>query len=384
MNQIHIVSVADDNYAQHLGVMMTSLLENSKNSNDITFHILHDGLSEINKKKLTEVVSKYHSYINFYLIDKEGFMDFGLRDMSHVAYYKVIIPSVLDYSISKAIFLDCDVIVKDDINKLWKMNIDNYHLAAVKDIGFDRHDELGIPENEIYFNSGVMLLNLEKWRNENITDAVLNFIILNSKKTTLHDQDALNAILYNTWYPLHPKWNQQTKFFNKQITTHAFNQSERLFAMTNPSIIHYTGPSKPWHYFNERPFKEEYFNYLKLSPWKEYTFFEEDLFTNKRLILFGAGSLGLTTLNKCLKKSLQIDYFVDNDSEKWGKELERVKIYSPNRLNKESKDEIVVLISSSFYDEITNQLETMGFRENKNYIMVRESRLPKPVNTKLL
>ena len=104
MNQIHIVSVADDNYAQHLGVMMTSLLENSKNSNDITFHILHDGLSEINKKKLTEVVSKYHSYINFYLIDKEGFMDFGLRDMSHVAYYKVIIPSVLDYSIAKAIY----------------------------------------------------------------------------------------------------------------------------------------------------------------------------------------------------------------------------------------------------------------------------------------
>lgn len=374
MNDIHIVSVVDDNFTQHLGVMMISLLENT-NGSDVIFHVLNDGLSQTHEKKLNEIVYKYNARIKFYFIDRKDFQDFGLRDMSHVAYYKAIIPSVLDDSISQVIFLDCDVVVKDDIKKLWDKNIKYYHLAAVQDLGFDWYNLLGIPQNALCFNSGVMLINLEKWRNEGTTEKVLNFIKENSNRMKLHDQDAFNAVLYNSWYQLHPKWNQQSIFFKKK-TNHGFHQADFNCSIAEPSIIHYTGISKPWHYFNNHPFKQEYHRYIKLSPWNDFSFYEEKLIKNKRLILFGAGSLGVEILNKCRKDSFSVDYFVDNDSNKWGTELEGLKIYSPKSLENESKNEVVVIISSSFHAEISRQLTLMGFKINENYIIGSGRRIP--------
>ncbi len=92
------------------------------------------------------------------------------------------------------------------MHELWQTNLEGNVIAAVEDAGFhDRLEKMGITkENEKYFNSGMMLIDLVRWRAKSITQKVLDYINQNPEKLRFHDQDALNAILYNDWLHLHP------------------------------------------------------------------------------------------------------------------------------------------------------------------------------------
>jgi len=270
MEKIKIVSATDDNYAQHLGVMLCSLFENS-NNNNFDIYIIDDCISEENKNRLHNIITNSNANLFFLKVDKEKYNNFKISyHFSHVIYYRISIPELLETSVKKAIYLDCDLIVKDDISNLWNINISDYFIAAAENPKFKRYADLKMPINSKYFNSGVMLINLEKWRQCNISDQVLKFIKNNLDKIVLWDQDALNAILYNKWKELPPKWNQQTIMFEIDVSETNFTKEEFTEAIENPSIIHYTTSSKPWHYMNEHPLKNEYYKYLKKTPWRRF------------------------------------------------------------------------------------------------------------------
>ncbi len=111
-------------------------------------------------------------------------------------------------------------------------------------------------ENEKYFNSGMMLIDLVRWRAKSITQKVLDYINQNPEKLRFHDQDALNAILYNDWLHLHPQWNAQSNHCNGN---HFSTRTELLepYAETreDPKLIHFCGHVKPWHENCENPYR---------------------------------------------------------------------------------------------------------------------------------
>jgi lipopolysaccharide biosynthesis glycosyltransferase len=273
MSKIQIVSACDDNYVQHLAVMLCSLLENTENSKNISINIIDGGILEENKTKLDKFIyENYHIDMCYLTIDRDLYQDFPISyHFSHTIYYRISIPLLFDDSVDKVLYLDSDIVVKDDISKLWNTDLNNYLLAAVESPSFEaKYFDLNMPENSKYFNSGVLLINVLMWRKYNITEKTINFIQSHQDKITWWDQDSLNSILCNKWLPLSLRWNQQAYFFEKKhYQKHNYNP-DFIEAIDNPGIIHFSSLHKPSEYINNHPYKYEYFYYLKLTPWKNF------------------------------------------------------------------------------------------------------------------
>jgi lipopolysaccharide biosynthesis glycosyltransferase len=245
---IHIVSVANNDYARPLAVMLYSLLENSAARKRIIINIIDDGILYQNKLIIRKVIHKFHSQVRFLNVNKSLYQDLRTNGrFGREVYYRISIPELLESEIEKAIYLDCDLIVQEDIERLWSINLGEHFLAAVKTpAGEHRRKVLSIPRHS-YFNSGVMVLNLRKWRLNNISQKVIRFIKSHPMKIKFPDQDGLNAILYNKWLRLHPKWNYYTSY--------------NLPLAVKPSIIHYNGNRKPWSH--NPPLKQEFIKYMR-------------------------------------------------------------------------------------------------------------------------
>jgi lipopolysaccharide biosynthesis glycosyltransferase len=273
MSKIQIVSACDDNYVQHLAVMLCSLLENTENSKNISINIIDGGISQNNRQIINDFFQKkYSTKIDYVNINPNIYSNFPIsHHFTHTIYYRISIPLLFDNSIDKVIYLDSDMVIEDDINKLWQVNIDNYFLAAVEALSFkDRYQDLQIPEGSLYFCSGVLIINLQQWRNHQITEKVINFIVQNRDKIICWDQDSLNAITYNNWLPLPLKWNQQSYFFEQKFYSQHSNREDFIEALEQPSIIHYSSSYKPWDYINFHPYRQTYYDYLSLTPWKNF------------------------------------------------------------------------------------------------------------------
>lgn len=253
MDRIHIVVATNDGYVKHLAVMLTSLFENKHSEHPVTVHVIDGNLSFWNKRKLRGAVKRFHTEIKFMKVDESIYKDVRVRNhLSKETYYRISIPSLLDSNINKAIYLDCDMIIKEDIANLWNISVKDHELGAVQIPGpVDRYKDLNIPEHMGYFNAGLLLLNLRKWRANHTSDKVLHYIRNNPQKLRYMDQDALNAVLKGKWLKLHPRWNYQ-------VHRHWHQRFK-------PSIIHYTTGRKPW---NGKPrFKDEYDHYLRKTDW---------------------------------------------------------------------------------------------------------------------
>ncbi len=277
MQPITICLSSDNNYAQHGAVVIESILANHHTQTPIAFHYLDGGISDENKTKLQQVVDKYdHVQLTFHTMGnayQEFFVD---RHISHAAYYRLKIDQILPHT-DKAIYLDTDIVVLDDIELLWNTNLEDHALAAVEDVGLrkkiaETKKRLDMPSDAHYINSGILIMNLVVWREKQIGEAILDYLTTHPN-LPYHDQDALNAVLWNDTLLLHPRWNTYKGIFHYYYKKNRTDFLPPLFieAAKNPAIIHFTGPIKPWHYACGMPYTETYYQHLAKTPFKGYT-----------------------------------------------------------------------------------------------------------------
>lgn len=267
MMTYHLTCSTDNNYLQYCEVMLCSVFENNK---DMHFHIhlLHSELTQDSRTTLTAFCSHYQQQITFYKIDDEMLKNVNRRENSPVSiatYYRVLLPDLLDKSIDKVFYLDCDVIVLGDIKPLYDMNYEGYGIAAIYDASpYDsKHRELmGLDLKGDAFCAGVMMINLDYWRKHNSKEALLEYSNTKQEKVYLEDQDALNYVFRGHWFQLPYKW-ARTPLSIGIIDSNmkSFDQYEYAF---EPRIIHYAGSLKPWCdvWFPERKY---YLKHLALS-----------------------------------------------------------------------------------------------------------------------
>lgn len=257
MDKIHIVAVSNDRYARYTAVMFNSLLENTSSAVDL---YIIGNLSKDNQQKLNQSVHRFGVTITFFPVSESTFQ--GFRTYSYFtkeAYYRLLIPMLLDENINRAVYLDSDIIVHQDIKDLWISDLKDKYLGAVQDVGRcarrSRKRLLSIPKSCGYFNSGMMLLDLRKWREHNLADKVIDYARNNPQKLKSIDQDALNAVLCQHWKSLDPKWNYITARIRKRKY------------INKPAIIHYTGKKKPWNHYH--PLKSIYMKYYQITLWND-------------------------------------------------------------------------------------------------------------------
>jgi lipopolysaccharide biosynthesis glycosyltransferase len=265
---INIVASADDNYAQHLGTMLASLLINIRKDKRscLRIFVLDGGIKEENRRKLNRLNEKYSLNLIYKKVSKKVYEKLHLRKgVSYAAYNKISIPELIRED--KIIYIDSDVLVLDDIYKLWKIDISDYYLAACEDLT-DHYVELYNIGKGDYFNAGIMVINNKKWRKNNGARKIRNWLEKYNGLTDFHDQDAFNMAFHKKWLKLHPRWNVISTYFFKNKISRSSNIDEII---NNPGIIHFSvskGRSRPWLYWSRHPYKKEYYKYLYKTPWK--------------------------------------------------------------------------------------------------------------------
>ena len=271
MSAIEIFFASDNNYARHLLVAINSIVLNSKNAN-CNFYILDGGISNFYKNKIKQIADN----VEFIVLDKSYTEKLpcprGAECWGKLMYYRYFIP-IIKPNLKKALYLDCDVAVTSSLKELWEINLENKYCAAVIDYNYKYSAQCAINVGvKNYFNSGVVLINNEKWANENVAgklvDATNN--LFSENKLIFPDQDAMNYVFKENIVFLNPKFN-----FQANANTEMDKEGEA------PIIVHYNGGSKPWRngyeFFPDAyliplykaGFKKEYFK-IKLNHiiWK--------------------------------------------------------------------------------------------------------------------
>ncbi|MDR2624245.1 MAG: glycosyltransferase family 8 protein [Methanobrevibacter sp.] len=282
---MNVLLISDENYALQLTVLMTSILENSSNDfNEINFFIVNNGIAENSLEKVKSLETKYEkAKITFLSTDKiERSLD-GVRDrlpIKNLSYfYRLFMDLILPEDIDKILYTDSDIVVDSSLAQLYNEDIDDYVVAGVIDINQSIFKEyLDMGSEDVYFNSGVLLVNFQKWRKDKIQDRIMDFIKHTTDKDLLYDQHILNHVLKDDIKILEPKNNVLTHMFTLnykrfmgifRIEDGVFNEKEYLEAQLNPRVVHYIGSpwGRPWEQDCKHPKTDLFFKYKDISPW---------------------------------------------------------------------------------------------------------------------
>ncbi len=265
---LNFIFCIDGNYSRHFLVSLVSILENHKNRN-IIIHLIYEKLEIEDIQVIEKISDKYKFFIN--LIDLTGKVQINnlpvSRYYSAAVYFKLLIPELMPRGLKKVLFLDADVVLNGNIERIFDIGIDGYYVAAVEDeeimlsIGNVRK-RLLMADEANYFNSGVMMINIKKWREEGLKDKTVDFIIKNLYRLSIFDQDALNAVIGGNWRPLEAKYNLQKTGYMERNYKSAYPEEDYKESKLNPLIIHYVSVNKPWQFLNRHPYKELYWKYL--------------------------------------------------------------------------------------------------------------------------
>jgi len=263
-NEIIIAVAIDKGYVMPLSVMLHSLFDNNRGEN-IKIYVLASTLDEEDEQAISECGNKYSQKVEFVKFDDSVLKKYHIsHHISHATYYRILIPELFSEITEKVLYLDSDIIINANIRELWDTKIENKGVAATSVPFFDPVKTLGLPEGTIYFNAGIILINLNFWRKNNTHKKVLAYLDENSGKLPNWDQDALNAILYNDTVIVKIDWNIQSIMFLRKKEYQNLELGNKQ-SMENPKIVHYTGVSKPWHYADAHPYKHLFTKYLKIS-----------------------------------------------------------------------------------------------------------------------
>ncbi|MFA5333848.1 MAG: glycosyltransferase family 8 protein [Candidatus Nanoarchaeia archaeon] len=267
MEKCNICYCVDKGFEKYAIASIISLFLNSKLKPKI--HIIHNKFTD--KKKLKIVERMFKTKFSYYLTDDK--LLYGLPVLGgYSVYYRILIPKLLPKTIDKVLYLDCDTIVEEDLSGLFSIDLSNNALAAVEDYVAIRSDfkmlkkRLKIPKNKSYFNSGVMLLNLEYLRRNDSSKKIISFLKKNNEKIVMHDQDGMNAVLFNKWIKIPETYNYIINInliFPKNI---------------NPKIVHFAG-LKPEMIKIINPnnvYCKKYYGYLEMTDLPNDDFTSED------------------------------------------------------------------------------------------------------------
>lgn len=280
---MNIVYGCDDNFAEIMGVSICSVFENCRGISDLTCYVLENGITLQNRKKLSSLALLYHRDIVFVDIQKQKFgLDGIATDRGSVSQFaRLFISQLLPISCERILYLDCDTIVRHPLDSLYETSFDGKVACGVMDCLSREHRRmLGLAPDELYINSGVMLIDLKAWRQNEVDSKIFQIIERFHGNIPYADQGLLNLALRGKIKELHPRFNCTqiyTTFQFDELMTYRKpslrpSKQDLMEAVENPSIVHFTTlfcASRPWQQNARGPFFDDWKHYKSISPWND-------------------------------------------------------------------------------------------------------------------
>lgn len=235
---LHIALAIDDDFVKPASIAISSVIFNNPDKK-LCFHIFTTEINESNLGKIKEI-NIGTSAIKIHIFSDDFFSNYQTKDsLPKSMYYRLMIPYILNSNISKVLYMDADIVCTSPIDELIRLDLGSYKIAACVD-GYVAENEkyylenIGVINPSNYFNSGVMLINVEQWNEFNVLDK-FNALIL-KRNYTYPDQDVLNIILQNEVLFLDGKFNT--------FSTHNGKYKNDL-KYDYIVFLHFAGPLKP-------------------------------------------------------------------------------------------------------------------------------------------
>lgn len=298
VNKIYnIVCVSDENYIQHTAVMLCSLFENNINK-DFHIYLLTSGIKMDTERKLQNLCRQYHALLTCKIYSTKELSNLPVGQWNTIMYLKLLIPQLLPININRCLFLDVDMIINTNIAPLYDIDLENSIIAAAEDIPdcIKIKEKLGLKQTDIYINSGVMICDLQKWREIEKNIPIIDFTKLKSSIIT-NEQDIIALYFKNKIKIIPIKWNMTNFYFNREPKIFPKYLPQLKDAKKHPGIIHFASPIKPWFKDCQHPYKKLYRLYLNKTEWKKYKFPIYENMTSwgrlKRIIRLFLNKLGI-------------------------------------------------------------------------------------------
>ncbi len=280
-----IVFCTNDSYSILLGVMLCSLFENNRTNRDFDIFVIDSGISEASKAKLKVLEDRYGFALQYVVLDQSLFSGVSFGQFPPETFQRVGIARILPESYKRVLYVDCDMIVRGDIAPLLTADLKGKTIGAVADCF--QHLRLNhlrqlcqrvgapFPAKPLYFNAGMLLIDLDRWRARDVGDKLVAVLRDHGKSIAAADQDALNLVFLDDCVELPQKYN--------------FLVGSTDAREANPVFVHFAGGSKPWYVFSALPYQREYVMYANKTPWK-YKKYRKlvDIFFAKKYGIYGA------------------------------------------------------------------------------------------------
>lgn len=285
MSELNILMQCSNYYAPFCGVTLQSLLQNNKEIGCINIFLISDKIDNGNLSKFYSLAQKFERNIS--IIDgskiEAMLVASGVKKYHHsyTTYYKLFTSRFIQEDFEKILYLDSDIIINKSLKELMEVDISKHTLAMTLDWMNETYKKK-LRFTGKYYNGGVILFNLRKWRAEKWEEQVLNYLRYTQNNYLYADQDLLNIVLNGKIARLDMKWNINTDFLNiKQFDAiksiygirDYYSEEEFEEAISNPVIFHCCAGatvSRPWFLHSRHPLESLWNAYLLESPWKAY------------------------------------------------------------------------------------------------------------------
>ncbi len=278
---MNILYTVNNGFVPQLATGICSVCENNKEEQVIHFYVLSLGITPDNKEKLNNLARRYNREISIIEIqDMSQYLDFEFDTLgwNPVILARLFMGKILPQEVERILYMDGDTIVIGSLKELWNLDLGDNVLGMSVEPTADRNrkNALGL-EDYYYHNSGVLLVDLVKWRQVKAEELLINFYREKEGKLFAADQDALNGALKGRIYPLLPKYNfcniyyqYPYRYLSKLIAPKKyFSKEEFEDCVKNPVIIHFLGEERPWRKGNTHKYQDDYRKYLGMTDWND-------------------------------------------------------------------------------------------------------------------
>lgn len=296
-NEIVLVTASDSGYAMPLAVTIRSALDRLSPHRRIHLYVLDGGLTAADRERLLASWRDSRLTVDWVKPDLKLVRD--LKESEHVniiTYLRLLMPAVLPSQVTRAIYIDADMLIRYDLGVLWDEPQGEHAALAVQDVAAPWIDanvsaanrpgcrnllcahtpvvnyrDFGISPVAKYLNGGMLVVDLAQWRRDKLSEKMLAALRDYPQHVLWWDQYALNAVLAGKWRSLDLRWNQGAHIFAYPTWQQSpFDRDEYNLLRSQPWIVHFCSPSKPWHYFCHHPFTRDWRTCLRTTEWRDW------------------------------------------------------------------------------------------------------------------
>lgn len=363
MNKIPIVLASDRNCAAQMYITILSAISNKERDSFYDFYcLIPNKYSKRVRYQFKQLSERFSNVKITFKNMKQAFsnIDMQIPHITTPTFYRLLIADIL-HQYDKVIYLDIDTIVLQDLTTLYNTNLEDNYVAGVRAASYilnyqnnkTYYDSVGLKNMDYYINAGVMIWNLKKIRNENITKHLLQ---MTNNTYRFMDQDIINIAFYGKIKHIDFKYNvmtsYKTMFLDNPETRNKLNDiyGEKTFqnALDNPVIIHYVSEQKPWnnktlwlaknwlYYAKKSPLK-----FKKIPTIQEKFVSKINALKQKKIVFWGASLFLEELINSRKLKHNRIIGIVDKNTKRQMEKINNYIIYAPENLN-DLKPDIVI------------------------------------------